>query len=180
METKADRQRYLIYSHSTVHAVVHLVEASSPTDALWEYIWMARNADIVQRSDGSLEDDGILYAHPLEYIEASDKRYGEWQMRLLLDLTPEEPCIEAFCGDDADNVGYVIAECRRKFGKKRTKAFVWYLREGTLVTFYRKSKSYRIRVLKRYLCNYEGGKRTIKVWKGDYADLMEALYLLPY
>ncbi|MCW3096202.1 MAG: hypothetical protein JWL77_1820 [Chthonomonadaceae bacterium] len=180
MDAITPQQRYLIFSHVTVHAVVHIVEAPNLTDALWHYIWMVHNPDIVRRPDGSLEDDGLVYEHPLEFIEANEKRYGEWQMRLLLEPTPEEPVTEAFCGDDEDNVEYVVAECRRKFGTKRTKAFVWYVREGTLVTFYRKSKPYRIKVLKRYLCNYEGGPRNIRVWKGDYTDLMDALYLLPY
>lgn len=185
METQAVQQRYLIYFRGRNgnfggHAVVHLVEASTPTDALWRYLWRAVDSDIVRRPDGSIEEAGIVYAHPLDLIEAGFKRYGEWQMRLLLEPTPEEPCAEAFCGEDADNVADVIAECRRKFGTKRAKAFVWYLREGMLVTFYRKGKPYRIKVLERYLCSYAGGKITIKPWKGDHKDLMDALHLLPY
>ena len=180
MGTQAVQQRYLIYESGYSHAVVHLVDAPNPTEALWRYLWMAVDADIVRQADGSLEDDGIRYAHPLDFIEAGFKRYGDWQMRLLLEPTAEESCTEVFCGDDAESVDYVIAECRRKFGKKRAKAFVWYIDEGMLVTFYRKSKPYRIKVLKRYLYNYEGGKRTIKVWKGNYESLMDSLYLLPY
>jgi hypothetical protein len=182
MEPQAAQQRYLIYSKGDYgnHAVVHLVEAPTPTEALWRYIWSALGPDIIRHPDGSLEDDGILYPHPLAYIEAGFKRYGEWQMRLLLEPTPEEPCRENFCGESEDGTAEVIAECRRQGGKKRAKAFVWYVRAGTLVTFYRKSKPYRIKVLARYLCNYEGGESTVKKWKGDYPELMDALYLLPY
>ena len=104
MDAQAAQQRYLIYSKGRYgdHAVVHLVEASTRTDALWRYIRTVLDPNIVRRPDDSLEDDGIVYAHPLAYIEAGFKRYGEWQMRLVHELTLEKPCIEAFCGEGED------------------------------------------------------------------------------
>lgn len=176
------QKRYMIFfkghkGNYGGHAVVHLVEAPTRVDALYRLIESAYDMNVTRYPDGSLQVDGIAYAHPLAYIEASFKRYGEWQMRLVREPTQEEPCKEVFCGEDAGSVDALIAECRRKFGKKRAKAFVWYLRQGVLVTFYRAGKPLRIKIRKRYLCGYDYSKWIVKPWKGDYTEILDTLLM---
>ncbi len=58
------------------------------------------------------------------------------------------------------------------------RAFVCYFKEGTLVALYRKQK-YQIKVIQRYLWNWDGNKKTLEEWAVDYNAIMDCLLLEP-
>ena len=124
----------------------------------------------------------IGYPHPLAYIEAIFKTDGEWQIRELPDWTWQDDFGEIFCGESEDGPPAVIAECRVPFAQElpdvEAEAFVWYLKAGTLVTFYQR-ETYKIKVLKRYVWNWDGTEVTIKEWDGDHEAIITALSLVP-
>ncbi len=125
------------------HAVIHLVRAENATQALVRYL-QTQLGDLNLGQDGSLTAHGIRYPHPLAYIEAYEKRYCEWQMRRLPMLPVKEPVLEVMCGEDSDWPAYIVTRCRKEYRKEfpnsRAKAFVWYLQDGALVTFYRRNR----------------------------------------
>lgn len=164
------------------HAGVYFVLAEEASQAVIRFI-QYENDNVVIREDGSLTDDNLVYPHPLAYIEAYYKPFGEWQIRALPDWTLQEHVAEVFCGESGDGPAGVIAVCRREllkaFPRSRAKAFVWYLNQGTLVTFYRKTKPFQIEVLKRYLWDWKDHMETLEEWNGDHAQIVAALLLNP-
>ena len=178
---------YLIFDRHA-HTGIHFVQAGSVSEAIWKYISYQTEGDVILQADGSLRDDQRYFPDLLTYIEAGEKMYGEWQIRKLpewmWDKVKEGLVIEAFCGESEDGPPEVIAECRKHFRKSfprsRAKAFVWYLKQGTLVTFYHKKRPYNIAVLKRYLYYREGHELMIEEWIGSNVEIIESLLLEPY
>lgn len=173
-------KRYLIFEREW-HSVVQMIRADTTTQALWDYI-AEQNRDAVLQADGSVIDGDIHFPHPLAYIEARYKTEGEWQIRELPDWAWEDNFAEVFCGESADGGPSVISDCRkhfaREFPKIRARAFLWYLKNGTLVTFYRR-RGTEINLLKRYLWNWDGHQLTVEEWHGSYDEIADALLLLP-
>lgn len=174
-------QRYLIFLRDA-HSVVYFAQGQTTEEALWNYI-REMSSEAKRNAEGSISVDSIQYPHPLAYIEANEKIHHEWQIRRLPDWTWEDPFSEIFCGESRDGPLDVIAECRKHFVKdfpgSRAKAFVWYLEQGTLVTFFRKKGAFTITVLKRYLWDWDGKELTIAEWTGDYAEITRSLCLMP-
>ena len=177
---------YLIFE-SLAHSVIYFVQASSVNEALWQYV-SGQNGRAVLGADGSIRHGDSHYSHPLAYIEANYKTQGEWQIRRLPKWVWQNSVVEAFCGESKDGFAWIIADCRVRFAedfpRSRAKAFVWYLRQGTLVTFYRRQGPFRIKVLKRYLWQSDGtmmtdGQTKIEEWGGDYQQIMDSLLLEP-
>lgn len=175
-------ETYLIFEGGA-HPTVYFVQAFSVNDAIWKYI-MGLDTGAILQADGSVLEDGEYYPHVLAFIEASEKIHSEWQIRKMPDWVWQTPLVEAFCGESQDGPAYVIAECREHFAKafpkSRAKAFVWYLKQGTLVTFYRKKGLFNIIVLKRYLWNWDGQLLTVEEWDGDYRQIIDSLDLEPH
>ena len=173
-------KRYLIFEGS-VHSVVYFVQAHSTTEAIRAYITGLSGAITIDEQ-GTVRDGENSYPHPLAYIEARAKAHGEWQIREMPDWLWQGRFVEAFCGESEYGVASIVAECRGRlaaaFPRVRARAFVWYLKEGTLVTFYRK-KAFQITVIQRYLWNWDGCKKTIGEWTGDYDAIVDGLLLEP-
>lgn len=178
-------ETYLIFDRH-VHSVIHFVQATSVSEAIWKYISYQRE-DAILQADGSIRGEDDYYPDLLTYIEASGKMHGEWQIRKMPEWVWERvrqgQVVEAFCGESQDGPAEVIMQCRKHFTKayprSRAKAFVWYLKQGTLVTFYHK-KGYNIRVLKRYLWDWNGDRLKIEDWTGGNEQILESLLLEPY
>lgn len=174
-------KHYLIFVRNS-HSVVFFVQGRTPTDALWNYI-AGEDDQVTLNADGSLTEGAHDYAHPLAYIEATEKIYHEWQIREVPDWAWSDSFAELFCGESTDGPPSVIADCRRQFVKdiphSRANAFVWYLKEGALVTFYRKHGP-QITVMKRYRWNWDGHRVTVEEWVGDHEQIVQALYLKTY
>ena len=164
------------------HSVVYFVQGQTTEEAIWNYI-SEISSSATRHADGSISEDTLQYPHPLAYIEAIDKIHHEWQIRDLPDWAWADPFSEIFCGESMDGPPEVIAECRKRLVQdvpgSRAKAFVWYLNQGTLVTFYHKKSPFNITVLKRYLWNWNGTELTVKEWAGDYAEIVDSLSLVP-
>ena len=184
-------KRYLVYgkpvsaTHSG-HAVVHLIRAPDLLNALLRCI-LIEFRDSTLADHGSIIVDnlsipagGFVYEHPLAYIEAEHKIYGEWQIRELPDWTLDQLASEVFCGESSDGTAEIISVCRKELLKKvprsRARAFVWYLRgRRMLVTFYRKAKPFRIEIVARFLWTWDGVTEQVTEWTGDYHRLMSDL-----
>jgi hypothetical protein len=171
--------RYLIFQKGA-HSVVHFVHGESCSQALWNYI-LINNPSAVLDVDGSIDCDGTTYASVLAYIESCEKIHGEFQIRQFPEDWDATTPIEAFCGESSDGPGSVIKDClgelRNDTGLKRPRAFVWYLTQGTLVTFYRKPRSFMrpINVIRRYLWNYDGRTITVVPWASSDSRILESL-----
>ena len=174
-------QRYLIFQRDA-HSVVYFAQGQTIEEAIWNYI-SEISSEAKRNADGSLSEGAVQYSHPLAYIEANEKIYHEWQIRRLPDWAWADRFSEIFCGESIDGPPSVIAECRKHFVKdfpgSRAKAFVWYLEQGTLVTFFRKKGAFAITVLKRYLLDWDGNELTIEEWTGDYEEILQSLSLIP-
>jgi hypothetical protein len=166
------------------HSVVFLLTALTPLDALFQYL-RYEDSQLTFNDDGTVDDrhERIHYEHPLAYIEEAYRSYGEWQLREFPERAFSEPCAEIACGErPADIEGYV-EQCRPLFRKShprsRARAFVWYLRSGPLVTFYRKKGRYRVEVLARYLLDLEQ-RRGFIPWTGTHPEIFDQLWLGPW
>lgn len=181
-------ETYLIFVRNA-HSVIYFVQASSINEAIGKYV-SSMDDKVVLQADGSVLSGDDQYPHLLAYIEANEKRYGEWQIRKLPDWVWQTPLVEAFCGESKDGPARDIEECRKHFveafPKSRAKAFVWYLKQGTLVTFYRKQGPFNIEVLKRYLIprryiwDPNSHILTVEEWDGDYQKIVDSFSLEPY
>ncbi len=174
-------RRYLIFERSA-HSVVYFAQGQTTEEAIWNYI-SEMSSSAVRHEDGTITDDALQYPHPLAYIEAMEKIHHEWQIRELPDWAWTDLFSEIFCGESMDGSPSVIADCRKHLIKdipgSRAKAFVWYLEQGTLVTFYHKKGAFNITVQKRYLWNWDGIKLTVEEWTGGYDEIINSLSLMP-
>lgn len=173
-------RHFLIFERGA-HSVVHFVRAATITEAIRSYL-AEQNSEIVFQSDGSLLEGKTRYEHLLAYVEAHYKVYDEWQIRELPEWAWLDAVAEVFCGESADGPLSIIDDCRPRFESRfpgvRARAFLWYLREGTLVTFYRK-RANRLTILQRYLWNWDGHTLTVEEWHGGYEEITKALFLFP-
>src|SRR5688572_29599328 len=139
-------KRFLIFERGA-HSVVHFVQASGATEAITRFI-VNQNSRTLLKLDGSVQEGLHFYPHPLAYIESVYKAQGEWQIRELPEWVWQAEIVEAFCGESEDGPASIIADCRahfaREFPRRRASAFVWYLRDGALVTFYQKKRPQQI------------------------------------
>jgi hypothetical protein len=180
---------YLIFTRQPrSHSVVFLIRASSVNEAIWHYIHKQLSDSTILNEDGSVQEYRTHYPHVLAYIEANEKITGEWQIRKMPEWVWEKQVIEAFCGESEDGHAEVIKACRphltRAFPGSRAKAFVWFLKQGVLVTFYRKTDAFQIEILARYLWQWDVEqtipKATIEEWAGGYDEIIASLLLEPY
>ena len=178
------QKRYLVYSKGADggHSVVYLILAENVTQAMARFI-VNQNDCLKLQADGSILEGLDSIWHPLAYVEANYKIHGEWQIRELPEWTLQQQIAEVFCGESSDGPAEIIAICRSElkkvFPRSRAKAFVWYLKQGTLVTFYRRKKPFQIEILKRYLWNWDGREERLEEWAGDYSQIAADLLLEP-
>lgn len=171
-------ETYLIFEHHAA-TVVSLVRAATLTDAVCAYIAQRTEEDTVLQPDGSLRVSGQNYPHPLAFIEASFKVDSEWQIHLLPEWGGAGQRVMEFAGEDARYPAEMIEDCRpifrKMFPRSRAKAFAWFLEQGTLVTFYHKTRPHKITVLARYLWSWASGTLTVEEWHGDYQQIANSL-----
>jgi hypothetical protein len=121
----------------------------------------------------------IIYPHPLAFIEAMYKPHEEWQIRELPDRVWTDPVAEVFCGENAGDVEVYIDECRpllrNQYPRSRAKAFIWYVKDGVIVTFFKRAGWYQIDVLARYLIPFGSPPGNAQPWSGTYDELLDML-----
>ena len=73
---------------------------------------------------------------------------------------------------------------REAFPKLRARAFVWYLKDGPLVTFHRRvhpRRRWPVEIIARYLLPWDEWGQ-VRPWHGNYDDILEQMnvaYPLP-
>ena len=190
------QKHYIIFQHTDNHCATYLVRAASLRDALTRYA-LEQYAGAERREDGSIAvDDGYggttLYAHPLACIEGEEKTHNGglswngWEIRELQEAHWAAGFAEVFCSENPFEVAEHIEWCRpvlrQCYPRSRARGFVWYLKEGPLVTFYRPQKRDRpIKILARYFLPRQTFPHP-QEWTGTYDDILEQMatdYPLP-
>ena len=190
------QRHFIIFRRTDSHCAVWLVRAATLLDAC---IRFALHEGAEQREDGVLEEkDGsggiVRYEHPLAYIESAAKacnggtEWNGWEIRELQEPHWEAGLAEVFCSENPSEVEEHIERCRpllrKRHPRSRAKGFVWYLKEGPLVTFYRQAKSPSrdpIEILGRYFLPWQTYPEA-HVWDGGYDDILAQMaidYPLP-
>ncbi len=148
--------------------------------------------------DGSIRtSDGwsgtIIYSHPLECIESEEKALDglhgySWEIRELQDQHWGAEVAEVFCSAEPYSLAQYVGLCRpvfrEAFPKSRARAFVWYLKDGPLVSFHRRKHPRRrwpVEIIARYLLPWKEWKQ-VRLWHGTSDDILEQMaveYPLP-
>ena len=139
-------------------------------------------------------DDGwggqTVYAHPLECIESEEKSQDglydqSWEIRELRDEHWGAEFAEVFCSANPSEIeerlsNHAATPFREAFPKSRARAFVWYLKDGPLVTFHRRVNPRRrwpVEIIARYLLPWDE-RGQVPQWHGTYDDILEQMKML--
>ena len=197
---------FIIFERNVGHCVIELVQAGSLREALTIYAMKVFTVQINSAGDLLLTASAknAIYMHPLEFIEnncKSESKFDElqwddkrdqllngssWEIRLLPEQAWNANYAEVFCSSSPWSLGEYIRLCRpvlrQDFPRSRARAFVWYLQDGPLVTFYRRRDSGEtIEIIERYIIPWQRDKypnpytldsNTVEKWQGTYDDLL--------
>jgi hypothetical protein len=183
---------YIVFQRACGHCVTWLVVASSLREAMVKWIYDGDNPEVITSDDGYGAQ--IVYDHPLAYIESEEKardggeEWNEWEIRKLHQKHLEADVAEVFCSENPGEVEEHIEACRpllrQRYPRSRAKGFVWYLKDGPLVTFYRPKNPRRrwpIEVLCRFQLRRKESEDYLE-WNGSHDDILEQMnidYPLP-
>ncbi|MFN3649943.1 MAG: hypothetical protein ACK47B_10200 [Armatimonadota bacterium] len=180
--------RYILFHRTEGHCVTWLVQATDLREALVRFLLDAWGDAGELLPDGSLvDDDGlgwrVVYTHPLQAIEANYKICEDWEIRSLDEPSLQAEVAEVFCSADPSDLDKHISAARRALReahpRSRARAFVWYLRSGPLVTFYRRPRRGAVlEIVARYLLPWKDWPNA-RPWTGSYDDLLGELFLGP-
>jgi hypothetical protein len=178
-------KHFIMFQRTGGHCTTWLVRAPTLRDAMQQYV-LAQGAQAELLKDGSLSvDDGyggkIVYAHPLACIEAEEKTWAGWEVRELQEEHWQAGFAEVFCSENPHDLKEHIQHClpllRQRYPRSRARAFVWYLRDGPLVTFYRRAyqrRRRRIEILVRYHIPWTEWPRAYE-WEGTHDTILEQM-----
>lgn len=190
--------------------MTHLVRAASLREALIQFV--IKDIGAKSRSDGSLlVGNDVVYPHPLALIESEYKVHDKfdelqwdekndkllngscWEVRGLPDAAWEKDVAEVFCSAEPWSLaGYIElcrTELRKKYPRSRARAFVWYLDDGPMVTFHRRTyrkNQQRIKVVGRYIIpwqrqhwphSYVMTPEMVREWNGTYDDILRQMHI---
>jgi hypothetical protein len=183
---------FIIFRRTDGHCVTWLMQAPSLRQALVQYaLQECSGAELCD--DGSIAvDDGyggkIVYSHPLACIEAEEKvwdgstHWNGWEVRQLQQQHWDAPFAEVFCSEQPSAVEEYIEMCRpllrQRHPRSRARAFVWYLIDGPLVTFYRPTRRGRrqpIEILGRYQLPSTEWPHACE-WSGTHDDILKQMW----
>jgi hypothetical protein len=122
------------------------------------------------------------YDHPLAYIEATFKRYGEWAIRVLPAWAWQPGRGFGFyTGDDRTGLLLTYELTDPVFSKdlpgRKPHRFCWDLREGRLITYFQGRRDSRIHVYRRYLVRDDSLE--VVPWDGSYDDILDQMVVAP-
>lgn len=198
---------FIVFHRSFGHCVTHLIQAGSLREALAKYA--VKELDCGVQEDGTLIYDNRKYSYPLELIEAEYKRHSRydelqwdekqdkllngssWEIHALPTAAWEAETAEVFCSAEPYSIGSYIELCRPVLRKKiphsRARAFVWYLKDGPLVTFYRgKFDTGPLEIVGRYLIPwqrqhypkpYTMTEDMVQEWHGSFDDVLDQMHV---
>jgi hypothetical protein len=173
-----------MFRRTDAHCATWLVRAPTLYDALVTYA-LNECAGARRCEDGSLEvDDGhggvTSYGHPLACIEGEEKTVASWGVRELIQAHWDAPIAEVFCSEIPAEVEDHISAARRllhaRLPRSRAKGFVWYLQDGVLATFYRRTARRRgtIEIVGRYLLPLDAAVAPHE-WHGSYDEILRSM-----
>ena len=188
----APANHYIFFQRTDGHCATWLLRATTLHDAL--ILYARKEAGIIVRpEDGCfLVNDGfggkLVYPHILAVIEGEDKVHADLEFKHLQWQHIDAEYAEVFCSAHPYEVEQYIAFCRpmfrQRYPRSRASAFSWYLKDGPLVTFYRRPRRDRagqIEVLGRYLLRWNDWPEPVE-WTGSYDDILDQMnveYPLP-
>jgi hypothetical protein len=186
-------KHFICFQRTSGHCANWLIRAPSLREALIKYA-LKECSGAELREDGSISvDDGYggktLYPHPLACIESEVKvpcggeDWHGWEIRQLQQAHWDADFTEIFCSENPYDLENYIELCRpllrQRYPRSRAKAFVWYLNDGILVTFYRpirKGRPLPIEVLGRYQLTSQKWPEAVE-WHGSYDDILEQMII---
>jgi hypothetical protein len=188
----SNTKHFICFRRTSGHCATWLIRAASLREALIKYALEECGGAELQEDGSITVDDGYggktLYTHPLACIESEVKASGSgddwhgWEVRQLQQAHWDADFTEVFCSENPFDLKHYIELSRpllrQRYPRSRARAFVWYLVDGPLVTFYRparKGRPWPIEVLGRY---HLGQKWPEAVeWNGTYDDILEQMVL---
>ena len=189
----SDRRHFIIFQRTDGHCATWLLRAATLREALLKYALDELGAE--PQEDGCLAvHDGYggktFYEHPLACIESEEKTFNGgigwngWEIRELQEQHWQAGFAEVFCSENPFDVEGYIELCRpllrQRYPRSRARAFVWYLKDGPLVTFYRRIRPKRrwpVEILGRYRLPRSEYPQ-VREWSGTYEDILEQMNTL--
>jgi hypothetical protein len=190
----SDLRHFIIFQRTDGHCATWLMRAATLREALLKYA-LEEFMGAELQEDGSIAvEDGYggksLYEHPLAAIESEAKTFNGgcgwngWEIRELQEQHWQAGFAEVFCSENPFDVQDYIELCRpllrQRHPRSRARAFVWYLNDGPLVTFYRPTRPKRrwpIEILGRYQLPWATYPQ-VHEWSGTYEDILEQMFTL--
>ncbi len=182
-------KHYAVFA-AHAHPTVWLIHAETLTAALVAYIEDSWGPNLSYHEGKWGVPDGwggqSVYGHPLECLEDTEKYDCTWNITELTKNHGNAPVAEAMAADNPWEIAeYVkVASEARPHPQpgRKPRTFVWYLRDGPLVTFYernRKKKGHRIKIIARVLIPWATWPQVME-WTGTYDDIVEQLSVGPH
>ena len=184
-------RHFIVFQRTDSHCATWLVRADSLVGAIERYLRDECGVEVLP--DGRMRAPGcgsryVTYTHWLECLESEVKsedwcwEHG-WEIRELQEAHWAADLAEVMCSDNPRQVVHHIAVCRPAlrlaFPRSRARAFLWYLKTGPLVTFYRRKTArcrWPIEVLVRYQLPWETWPQ-VKEWHGTLDDILEQMVI---
>lgn len=190
----AESRHFIIFQRTPNHCATWLLKADTLYDAFRKYALdqFARegeNGDLIVNT-GS--DDPIIFDHPLPCIEAIEKNqpyyrlgWSGWEIREIGQECWDAEMAEVFCSENPYDIREYISLCRPLLSESlpdsKARAFVWYLKDGPLVTFYRKRSSrwdwHPLQYLGRFLIPWAESSKP-REWQGTYDDILDQMRIV--
>jgi len=175
---------FMIFSEYA-HPHVYLLSASSVREAVRNY---GLEDGAFEECNGLLINDvypgrAQIFSCELQAIECWERSIMPWSIKQLKDEDWSAPLAQVYSSETPSDLKKYVALCREQFGSQHDlprKAFVWPLRDGPLVTFYRQRKKYGpIRpeaIGQRFIIPWATWPKVVE-WKGGYDTILEELVL---
>jgi hypothetical protein len=167
-------QAYLFFVGSKfAHPFASLVCAADFETAV-RLFEMDLDPDVQFLPDGSVrlrvDAQEYRYGDWLDYVECCHRWAGEWMVARL--PAPEGDGVwDLLVAEGAGDAAEYAGRCRKAAPGEwwRGKSyFIWWLRSGVIVTFYRRVDAWRIRVTERFLFD---DRREPRLWYGTTRDV---------
>ncbi len=181
--------KHFVVFAAHAHPTVWLINAETLLIALSNFIKECYGPNLTCQDGKWIVPNGYggknVYVHLIQYLENEVKSEYTWHISEITDDHWNAPIAEALVAENPWEVKDHIerastARRQTQLGRKQH-AFIWYLQDGPLVTFYernRKRSEHPIKITERFLLPRATWPQVIK-WTGTYNDIAEQLSVEP-
>lgn len=179
-------KHFVVFS-ADAHPTVWLINSETLIEALYNYI-SEDYSDFYKDGTWSIPDGHggeNIYLHPIELIENEEKCLHEWDIREVTDKNWNAPISEGLVGENPwdiqEHIRYALSAKHHIQPGQKPRAFVWYLQDGPLVTFYKRTRKRHpkpIIITERLLLPWKTWPQA-NFWHGTYNDIVEQMWLRP-